>query len=114
MQVAELGHLSSAVWTLQLQLLNTASGQVKPATAELRSKTNASRNDQNWVPLWRVLAKRREGFSELLYLDNRYKLNLKLSSFISKLTEFWGQNGQAVPLNVELLKLSKLPDFLRQ
>lgn len=32
----------------------------------------------------------------------------------SNLTKLWRQNGQAVPLNVELLQLGQLPDFLRQ
>ena len=52
-------------------MLNGASGQVKPRAAQLRSMTNATRKDENWVPGWRVLAKkRREGFSEFLHWDH--------------------------------------------
>ena len=56
-----------------LQLLNTASGQVKPITANLWPRTNATRNDQNWVPRWRRFAKKtREGCAELQHLDHHH------------------------------------------
>ena len=71
-QAARLGHLPSAASTcLELQVLNGASGQVRPRAAQVGSMTNAARKDENWGPRWEVLAaKRREGFSELLHWDH--------------------------------------------
>lgn len=71
-QAARPGHLPSAVSRCsELQVLNGASGQVKPRAAQLWSMTNATRKLENWVPGWRVLAeKRREEFAELLHWDH--------------------------------------------